>query len=246
MTAALRLTTSWDDGHPLDLRVAEILAKHGFSGTFYVPCHNCEGRPVLSTSELRTLGASFEIGGHSLDHVPLIGLAVGYRDHQLRDSKRRIENELGHPITGFCYPGGMHDRGVRQAVREAGFRYARTVTNLSTDPPHDRFRVATTIQLFPHQPITYLKNYTWRGSWGERALPLAMCLRHRSIDACLEALLELAAARGGVFHLWGHSWELEDRGLWGVLDRFLRVAERLVAPEHRLSNAGLIAGDAAG
>jgi peptidoglycan/xylan/chitin deacetylase (PgdA/CDA1 family) len=246
MTATLRLTTSWDDGHPLDLRVAELLAKHGFSGTFYVPRSNCEGKPVLTTSELRALGASFEIGGHSLDHVPLIGLSITSRDRQLRDGKRRIEDELGRAITGFCYPGGMHDHSVRRAVREAGFGYARTVTNLSIDPPCDRFQVATTLQLFPHERITYLKNFSRRGDWRARALPLAICLRHGALDACLDALLGFAAERGGVFHLWGHSWELEARGLWRALDRFLRVAEGLVAPEHRLPNAAVVGGDAAG
>ena len=28
------ITTSWDDGHPLDFRVAELLAKYGLPGTF--------------------------------------------------------------------------------------------------------------------------------------------------------------------------------------------------------------------
>jgi hypothetical protein len=28
------ITTSWDDGHPLDLRVAELLAKYGLKDTF--------------------------------------------------------------------------------------------------------------------------------------------------------------------------------------------------------------------
>jgi peptidoglycan/xylan/chitin deacetylase (PgdA/CDA1 family) len=246
MTTALRLTTSWDDGHPLDLRVAEILAKHGFPGTFYVPRSNREGKPVLTTGELRTLGAGFEIGGHSLDHVPLIGLSIAVRNHQLRDSKRQIEDELGRTITGFCYPGGLHDRWVRQAVRDAGFGYARTVTNLSIEPPRDPFQVATTLQLFPHDRTTYLKNFTRRGSWRARALPLAICLSHGSLEACLESLLRFAAERGGVFHLWGHSWELEACGLWSVLDRFLRVADRLVAPQHRLTNTAVVAGDAAG
>ena len=54
-TPALRFTTSWDDGHPLDLRLAELLATHGFSGTFYVPRGNREGRPVMTTAELRAL-----------------------------------------------------------------------------------------------------------------------------------------------------------------------------------------------
>lgn len=245
MTAGLQFTTSWDDGHPLDLRVADVLTAHGFAGTFYVPRDNREGKPVMTGGELRRLGESFEIGGHSIDHVLLTGLPPHERDHQLRDGKRRIEDLLGHEITGFCYPGGAHDRSIRQAVADAGFGYARTVTNLSLDPPRDRFQVPTTLQLFPHPRLTYLKNFARRGDWRARALPLAICLRDGSLDGCLEYLLRFAAERGGVFHLWGHSWELELHGLWRSLDRFLGVAERLVTRERRVSNAVVAAGDAA-
>lgn len=31
----LIITTSWDDGHPLDLKIAELLDKYGINGTFY-------------------------------------------------------------------------------------------------------------------------------------------------------------------------------------------------------------------
>lgn len=34
---ATYITTSWDDGHPLDLRVAELLSEYHLQGTFYVP-----------------------------------------------------------------------------------------------------------------------------------------------------------------------------------------------------------------
>ncbi|TMQ07221.1 MAG: hypothetical protein E6J90_43930 [Deltaproteobacteria bacterium] len=244
MTAPLRFTTSWDDGHPLDLRLAELLGARGFAATFYVPRHNREGRPVMTSAELRALGAGFEIGGHTLDHVRLTGLPAAERDRQIRDGKRRLEDELGRAISGFCYPGGAHDRATRRAVRAAGFRYARTVTNLSLEPPRDRFQIATTLQLFPHRPLTYLRNFARRGRWRARALPLAICLGDRSLDGCLEDVLRFAAARGGVFHLWGHSWELEAHGLWGALDRFLRLAGALVAHEHRVPNAAVIAGDA--
>ncbi|HEU4732202.1 MAG TPA: polysaccharide deacetylase family protein, partial [Kofleriaceae bacterium] len=219
MTAPLYLTTSWDDGHPLDLRVADRLAAHGFAGTFYVPRTNREGRPVMTTGELRALGASFEIGGHSLDHVRLTRLPATERDRQIRDGKSRIEDELGRAITGFCYPGGAHDPAVREAVRAAGFGYARTVANLALDPPRDRYQLGTTLQLFPHGRRTYLKNFARCGQWRVRARPLASCLRDGSLDACLERLLRLAARRGGVFHVWGHSWELEENRLWGALDR---------------------------
>jgi hypothetical protein len=31
------LTASWDDGHPLDFRIADMLERYGLTGTFYVP-----------------------------------------------------------------------------------------------------------------------------------------------------------------------------------------------------------------
>jgi hypothetical protein len=32
---------------------------------------------------------------------------------------------------------------------------------------------------------------------------------------------ELCLARGGVYHLWGHSWEVDARGDWRRLERVL-------------------------
>ena len=61
------VTTSWDDGHPLDLRVAELLAKSGLTGTFYVP--RSSQKPVMNRSQIRELSNSFEIGAHTLEHV---------------------------------------------------------------------------------------------------------------------------------------------------------------------------------
>ena len=48
------LTTSWDDGDALDARLADLLARYGVPGTFYVP-RNCEGRVLLKRGELRQL-----------------------------------------------------------------------------------------------------------------------------------------------------------------------------------------------
>ena len=64
-------TTSWDDGHPLDARVAELLSAHGFRGTFYMPLSNREGLPVMPPADVRRLGQGFEIGSHTIDHCYL-------------------------------------------------------------------------------------------------------------------------------------------------------------------------------
>ena len=55
------ITTSWDDGHPLDLRMAGLLAKYGLKGSFYVPTEYSEW-PLMTRSQIveldKTLAAS--------------------------------------------------------------------------------------------------------------------------------------------------------------------------------------------
>lgn len=216
-------TTSWDDGHPLDLRVAEVLARHGCTGTFYVPRRNAEGRSVLSTRELRTLATDFEIGGHSIDHVRLSRANLD----QIAGCKDRLEHELGREIAGFCYPGGHHDATIRAATRAAGFRYARTIER---GPAGDPFRVPVTLQLYPHARTTYLTNFLRHPA---SLADLAQLVRARDLESRIDALL---AGADGVFHLWGHSWELQERGLWELLDRVLARITDIVPPARRLTN----------
>jgi peptidoglycan/xylan/chitin deacetylase (PgdA/CDA1 family) len=226
----LAFTTSWDDGHPLDLRVAELLARHGCRGTFYTPRRNAEGRAVLTSHELRALAQGFEIGGHTIDHVRLDRSNVA----QIEACKTRLEQELGHEVSGFSYPWGHHDAAVRAEVQRAGFRYARTIADLelaSADP----FRVPVTLQLYPHRRAVYLASFVHGGHWLARAGSLACVMPTRDLEARIDLLLVRAIAHGGVFHLWGHSWELQEQRAWELLDRVLgRVAQ---AVPRRLTNA---------
>ncbi len=238
--AELAFTTSWDDGHPLDLQTAEILARHGATGTFYVPCRNAEGRPVLTARELRELAEGFEVGSHTVDHLPLDRLTDRDRRYQIVEGKRRLEHDLGHPVRGFAYPRGIHDAAIRREVRDAGFAYARTIANLGFAAA-DPFRVPTTLQLYPHGRRTYLTNFVRGGAWHVRLGGLASVLAPHELDARVAKLLELAATRGGVFHVWGHSWELQEAGLWGALDRLLARVAEVVPAARRITNAAAYA-----
>jgi hypothetical protein len=56
------VTTSWDDGHPFDLRTAERLCSHRLKGTFYVTAVSSK-RARMSLGEVRELLAmGMEIG----------------------------------------------------------------------------------------------------------------------------------------------------------------------------------------
>ena len=232
-------TTSWDDGHPLDLRLAELLAEHGFRGTFYVPIRNEKGRAVLAPHDLRELAAWFEIGSHTLDHCYLDSVNRDEARRQVIEGKRRLEDAVNCTVEGFCYPGGKHNAYIRSIVRDAGFAHARTIENFRFTLGEDPFRIPTTLQFYPHSPGVYLRNFVKRGHWWQRFPVFAAALGARNLFAQLAAALDGVCRRAGVFHLWGHSWEVEQLGAWGVLEDFLRYAAGLVPPECRVDNSTL-------
>ena len=215
------VTTSWDDGHPADLRVAELLAKHGVSGTFYVPNSNVEGRPVMLSSEVRQLGRCFEIGGHTRDHVSLLRVTPDEAALQIGGNKAWLEGLLGQEVAGFAYVRGHHDRTVRRLVRRAGFRYARTVRNLCASPGDDPFRMPTTVQFFAHEPAVYMRNYLMGGPTTQRLAVLRAALREKGLAGRVRGVAGACIGAEWDFHLWGHSWEIEQYDLWDELDRLL-------------------------
>jgi peptidoglycan/xylan/chitin deacetylase (PgdA/CDA1 family) len=199
MTRGLIVTTSWDDGYPADVRTAEVLSSCGAAGTFYVPTRNSEGRPVLGQEQIRELSSCFEIGGHSIDHVVLTGLSPGELERQIRENKQWLESVATSPVRGFCYVRGRYNAAVIEAVRNAGYAYARTVENLYTDLPDDPHRVPVTLQLYPHSPLAYAKMFRRGGFSAARLSMLWMALSSRDLAARVERLANASGARCGKF-----------------------------------------------
>jgi L-malate glycosyltransferase len=215
------MTTSWDDGHPLDLRVAQLLAKYGLTGTFYVS--RTGQRAVMNASEIRELSENFEIGGHTLDHVMIDRLCDSEAKAQLVGSRDWIEQLTGKSCRVFCFPAGKFRNRQLRLVRQAGYRAARTVELLSTASPHcvdGLCLIPTTVQVFPHGPFSYAKNALKRFSASAAQWPRKSLLS-RNWAALAKELFSRTMQRGGVFHLWGHSWEIEEQLQWHALEEFL-------------------------
>jgi L-malate glycosyltransferase len=215
------MTTSWDDGDPLDLRVAELLTKYGLTGTFYVP--RSGQRAVMHASEIRELSKTFEIGGHTLEHVAIDRLSEGDARVQLSGSREWIEQLTGKDCRVFCFPGGKFRNKQLRLVREAGYQAARTVELLSTSSPQfvdGLWLIPTTVQVFPHGLSAYAKNALKRFSSSVMFRPRVGLLT-RDWAALAKELFFRTIRRGGVFHLWGHSWEIEEQGQWENLENFL-------------------------
>ena len=67
-----------------------------------------------------------EIASHTCSHALLDQLSPADLARELQDSKARLEHWIGAEVPGFCYPNGNHNGAVRQAVLDAGYRWACT------------------------------------------------------------------------------------------------------------------------
>jgi peptidoglycan/xylan/chitin deacetylase (PgdA/CDA1 family) len=218
------VTTSWDDGHPCDLRLADMLDVHGLNGTFYVPLRNPE-RPVLAPSEVRRLAERFEIGAHTLNHRRLVGLHGPQLRAEIVEGRDNLEALLGRPVTAFCYPGGQFSSRVRAVVRQAGFTVARTTMALRWDWEIDPMLLPTSVQAFPHGFRVHLGHALKEGNWrGAANYVVRFASSGRDWVRVALALLDQAVAARGWWHLWGHSWEVEDLGAWKRLETVLQEA----------------------
>jgi peptidoglycan/xylan/chitin deacetylase (PgdA/CDA1 family) len=234
-------TCSIDDGHPSDLRMAELLNKHGLNATFFIPIKNQEGFPVLTPSRIREIAKRFEIGSHTLDHTFLKEVPITEAHHQITEGKTQLENLLGARVTGFCYPGGSYRQRDAEMVRACGFRYARTTKNLCFDAGDHPFEMPTTMQLYPHERAVYLRNFARAGNWVERSEGLQLALRHKNWIDRLYAMFDHAEQRSRAFHLWGHSRDVDQFDGWHELDKFFSHVASRVAPANRLTNEQMAA-----
>jgi peptidoglycan-N-acetylglucosamine deacetylase len=214
------VTTSWDDGHPCDLRLAETLAKRSLSATFYVPLVNKEGRSVLHATALRDiLGQGFEIGAHTMSHRVLSELPDEELAKEVRGSKQMLEERLRREVRMFSYPRGRYDSRVVNCVHQSGFKGARTTRMLAHALGFNRFEMPTTLQAYPHPPLNYLKNLGKRRDLAGIGRYFKDYLRCRSWVDIGRKLFDEVLQQGGIWHLYGHSWELEELGLWADLEK---------------------------
>lgn len=228
-------TCSIDDGHPSDMKTAELLEKHGLKGTFFIPIKNCEGDAVLDASEIRELAHRFEIGSHTHDHCYLKNVDIWQAYHQIYDGKKQLEDMLGAAVNGFCYPGGRYRRRDVELVRACGFGYARTTMNLCFDAGDRPYEMPTTLQFYPHDRAVYLRNFAGSGNRLRRLNGLRLAMLYPNWIQRLYAMFDHACRNGGTFHLWGHSKQIDELKAWHDIDAFFRyVAQRI--PSHDCLN----------
>ena len=138
---------TFDDGHASDLLAAGALAARGFTGTFYIPWSNVGRAHFLDSGDIRRLCRDgFGIGSHGLTHTRLTAISDQALWREMSESKERLENLIGEPVTDFAVPFGSYDQRVIDAARRAGY-----TTVMSSD-----FKLATPDPkngAFPRLPV---------------------------------------------------------------------------------------------
>ncbi len=221
------VTTSWDDGHHTDLRLADRLAAYALKGTFYVAL-NHPGNKDIGDDEIRALQRmGMEIGSHTLSHRRLIGRSAEEVRYELTESKARLEDISGVPVVAFSYPEGAFTAAACAALAETGYTLGRTTMAFRTPTMFDPARMPISID-FRRASRVALARHALRDA---NIAGLADWVRFARLETdplkLGKLLFDAALANGGIFHVNARSWEIDGNGLWQDLDALLsHVAHR--------------------
>lgn len=182
------LTFSFDDGVRTDIRMIEILNRHGLKGTFHLNSGilNEPGTPPqpkgrLNRDEVADTYKGHEIATHGAVHAHLPMLTAGQRAAEILDDRRALEAFALQPVTGHSYSFGSYNREVMEQLKAYGIRYARTTASTGG------FRL----------PEDWL---AWHPT-----------CHHSGMAECLEkALARKFSDAAGLFYVWTHTYELVD------------------------------------
>jgi len=234
------VTTSWDDGHPLDLKLAELLQKYDIPATFYIPIENVE-RECMSPQQIREIAQSFDIGGHTYHHLILTRISLKEAEREIVEGKQRLEDIIGRQVISFCYPRGKYNDDVIDVVRRAGFIGART-TKSAIRSIKDPFKMGTTAYAsYWHSGLApYFRHAMASQDFGLFRFMLKSNLLLNSWDKIALKTLDFVVDDGGIWHLWGHSWSIGDNNNWAKLERLLREVSVLSGKALKVSNSQLL------
>jgi len=190
----MKIITSWDDGRKQDFRLAELLKKYQLPAIFYIPA-NCE----IGRDGILELARDFEIGSHTLSHTLLTRIPLAKAEREIIGGKSILKAVLNKEITKFCYPRGYYNEEIKQLVRLAGFKEARTTKVLYTNVD-DPFETNTSVHIYNR------KEYGDDG-WMKVALEM----------------LDKTKYENGIYHLWSHSWEIDKYDWWEPLEQLFKI-----------------------
>ena len=99
--------------------------------------------------------------------------------------------------------------------------------------------MGTTLQAYRHSAGGYLRNIVKRKAWRNLGVYLSVRPDRQDLIGSVKSLLTTAQHQGGYFHLWGHSWEIEEYGMWDQLESAFKLLGSLSCQARFMNNSEL-------
>lgn len=191
--------------------------------TMYIPITNPEYK-VISSDTIRAVAKDFEIGGHTYNHTRLTQVDQNRMIYELTESKNLLESIVRKEVVSFCYPWGLYNKKAIEKVNKSGYKLARTVKSFCTTL-HRPFEYHPTIHAFDYNLIAKGKHTI---AACDRSLAIQLLLYgniFKRWDVIAKKSLDHVLENDGIWHLWGHSWEIDRYDNWRLLHEVLEYAK---------------------
>ena len=205
---AKALTLSYDDAVTEDVRLIDIMLKHGLKGTFNInsaqyvapdfvyPADKKWGRRMTREQATALYGESgMEPAIHSYTHPHLEVLPAPQVSYEIVRDRAELEEQFGRLIRGGAYPFGTYNDETVQVLKDAGIMYCRTTKST------EKFDV----------PTDWLR------------LPATCHHANRNLTELTEKFISATPAAKDdpmLFYLWGHAYEFERDNNWEIIENF--------------------------
>jgi len=195
----IAVTLSFDDGVVTDLPLLEKLNAWNLKATFNLNSgllgsgrHLSGNTTFLQPHDVRTAYAGHEVAIHTVSHPYLDRLDRSAIAREVLDDRRALEDLVGYPVRGMAYPFGTYNDIVIDVLRALGIVYARTTqTATQPFPPEEPLAFATTCHQYDPNLLTKWNEW-YESTWFPQG--------------------------GGVFFVWGHSYEFHVQNDWPALE----------------------------
>ncbi len=101
-------STRWDDSNPAHTRMAELLTKHGFKGTFYL---NTAAEEFYRETLPQLTRGGHSVGNHTLNHPNLAAKIPNEAARQILQNRVEYEARTNRPVNAFVLPYCAYKNG---------------------------------------------------------------------------------------------------------------------------------------
>ena len=202
----MNIITSWDDACSSDTRLADLLNKYDIKGIFFWqnnltnPFNLKRCKKFLTLEECKNISKKFEIGSHTVNHNYLTDVSIHQAENEIVNSKKIWENKLGKKINWFCYPRGRNNKKIVDIVSKHYLK-AR-LTELNSDD-----KIENNHLIKPNLHVGVIRKDYLDKKW---------------YNYGCEIFIKMKKLNCKTFHLFGHSWELDEFNEWNNLEQYFK------------------------